>query len=93
MITTVIKRALLTERSTRAKEQQNRYTFEVALEATKHQIREAIEELFKVDVISVRTSVVPGKLRRMGAHAGYRSDWKKALVKIKQGQEIKVAEQ
>ena len=47
---------------------------------------------FKVDVLDVNTMNVPGKLRRRGAHAGYQSSWKKAIVKLKAGQEIKYAE-
>lgn len=89
----VIKKALLTERSAEMKQEQNKYTFMVAKEASKIQIREAVQSLFKVEVLNVRTSIVPGKLRRMGARMGYRPDWKKAIVRIKAGQEIKVGEQ
>jgi large subunit ribosomal protein L23 len=75
------------------KEKENKYVFAVAKDATKGQIKEAIQSLFKVEVGSVHTSIVPGKLKRMGAHSGFRADWKKAIVKIKNGQEIKIAEE
>lgn len=87
----VLRKPIVTERSTMLKEQ-NKYVFAVDLEATKGQIRESVETAFKVDVLSVRTARMPGKLRRRGAHAGYTSDWKKAIVTIKSGQEIKYAE-
>ena len=59
-----------------------KYTFEVKKSATKVQIRQAIEEIFNVKVVSVTTSVVLGKVKRMGATSGKRSDWKKATVKL-----------
>ena len=62
----VIVRPLMTERSTLLAEKETRYTFEVRLGATKGQIKKAVEELFKVDVASVRTMRLPGKTRRMG---------------------------
>ena len=59
-----------------------KYTFEVKKSATKVQIRQAIEEIFNVKVVSVTTSVVLGKVKRMGATSGKRADWKKATVKL-----------
>lgn len=59
-----------------------KYTFEVKKSATKVQIRQAVEEIFNVKVVSVTTSVVLGKVKRMGATAGKRADWKKATVKL-----------
>ena len=89
----IIKRPLVTEKAAMLKEKENKYVFAVAKEATKGQIKDAIQTLFKVEVDTVNTSIVPGKLKRMGAHSGFRSDWKKAIVKIKNGQEIKIAEE
>ncbi|HMU74737.1 MAG TPA: 50S ribosomal protein L23 [Elusimicrobiota bacterium] len=87
----VLRRPLVTERTTQLREQ-NKYVFEVDPGATKGQIREAVQSAFKVDVLDVNTMNVPGKLRRRGAHAGYQTSWKKAIVKLKAGQEIKYAE-
>lgn len=84
----IIVRPILTERSTWLKEKCNQYAFEVALPSTKGQIRYAVEELFKVKVERVRTMVVAGKMRHFGRHTGYRPDWKKALVRLQEGQKI-----
>ena len=89
----VIVRPLLTERSTIQKEKFNQYAFEVARAADKGSIRRAVQALFKVDVLAVRTMVVPGKYRRYGRGGGLRPDWKKAIVTIGKGQKIEVAEQ
>lgn len=78
----VIKRPLLTEKGTAQQEKQNTYTFEVALDANKIEIRAAIEELFNVKVADVRTSLVKGKIKRFGRTYGRRSNWKKAFVKL-----------
>ena len=88
----IIKKPVITEKATKLKEKENKYQFIVAKTATKGQIKEAIEQLFDVDVEKVRTAVLPGKLRRMGAHAGHRPDFKKAIVNIKKGQTIKIVE-
>ncbi|MBN1622300.1 MAG: 50S ribosomal protein L23 [Endomicrobiales bacterium] len=89
----IIQKPLITEKANLLKEQENKYLFRVNRLATKGQIKKAVEELFKVKVENVHTSVMPGKLRRLGAHSGYRSDWKKAIVKVKKGQEIKMVEE
>lgn len=89
----IIKRPLVTEKAAMLKEKENKYVFAVAKGASKGQIKEAIQSLFKVEVASVHTLIAPGKLKRMGAHSGFRPDWKKAIVKIKNGQEIKIAEE
>ncbi|MFA5778720.1 MAG: 50S ribosomal protein L23 [Elusimicrobiota bacterium] len=88
----IIKKPVITEKATKLKEKENKYQFIVAKDATKGQIKEAIKQLFDVDVEKIRTAILPGKLRRMGAHAGYRSDFKKAIVNIKKGQTIKIVE-
>ena len=89
----IIKKPLITEKATILREKENKYIFMVDKSANKQRIKEAIEELFKVKVEGVHTSIMGGKLRRMGAHAGYRADWKKAIVQIKKGQEIKMVEE
>ena len=89
----VIVRPLLTERSTIMKDKHNQYAFEVARGSDKTTIRRAVEALFKVDVLAVRTMVVPGKFHRYGKGGGMRPDWKKALVTIGKGQKIEIAEQ
>jgi large subunit ribosomal protein L23 len=70
------------------RETENKYVFEVLKTATKPEIKTAVEKLFNVSVESVNTMVVKGKLKRMGKFSGYRSDWKKAIVKIQDGQKI-----
>ncbi len=92
-INQIIKLPLITERSTQLKEKENKYVFMVAKNANKFQIKEAVEKLFDVDVIKVNTFVVKGKLRRLSRYQGYRPDWKKAIVKLKPGQEIKIVEE
>ncbi len=92
MTMNVLVRPLVTERSTLLKAQ-DKYVFEVATRATKGQIREAVEKVFRVEVTAVNTMNNKGKLRRrMGPRAGFQPDWKKAVVTIKKGQEIKFAE-
>ena len=66
--------------------------FEVALDANKIEIRKAIEALFKVDVLCVRTSIVRGKNKRVGRRFGRRPNWKKAVITLPKGQEIDVFE-
>jgi large subunit ribosomal protein L23 len=84
----LIRYPSITEKNTKLREMQNRYVFEVADSATKPQIKEAVEKVFDVSVVAVNTMVVKGKKKRMGRNVGYRSDWKKAIVKIKEGQTI-----
>jgi large subunit ribosomal protein L23 len=90
----IIKKPLITERATNLKALHNQYVFKVAPDSSKGDIRLAIEELFKVKVTDVRTMRVHGKFRRMGKSSGaYRPDWKKAIVSIQKGQEIKILEE
>jgi large subunit ribosomal protein L23 len=84
----VIKRPLITEKGTTKKEAERTLCFEVASEANKVEVRAAVEKLFSIKVEEVRTSNFEGKLRRRGKFAGYRSDWKKAYVKIKAGEKV-----
>ncbi|MBL7686353.1 MAG: 50S ribosomal protein L23 [Deltaproteobacteria bacterium] len=88
----IIKKPLITEKSNILKETLNQYAFQVALEANKYQIREAVESLFKVDVLDVRTLRIRGKIRRVGRNYGKRSNWKKAIVTLKEGQKIEFFE-
>jgi large subunit ribosomal protein L23 len=84
----VIKRPIaLTEKATRLKAD-NKVVFEVALEANKAQIRSAIEELFSVRVTDVNTMIQRGKRKRMGRKVGARPNWKKAIVTLREGDEI-----
>lgn len=90
MITTfdVIRRPIVTEKAHNAKDNAATLCFEVHPDANKIQIRTAVEKLFKVKVSEVRTSMFEGKLRRRGRNSGYRSDWKKAYVRLKAGQKM-----
>jgi len=92
-IRNIIKKPIVTEKAASLKEQSNKYTFAVDKDANKFQIKQAVETLFKVKVESVHTATYVGKEKRMGAHSGYRSDWKKAIVKIKKGQEIQMVDE
>src|SRR4051812_3279277 len=101
----IIKRPLLTEKGTRLKESggqggggldpesnKSQLLFEVARDANKIEIRNAVEKLWNVDVLSVRTAVVRGKEKRMGRFVGKRSNWKKAVVTIAAGQNVEFFE-
>jgi len=84
----LIRYPSITEKNTTLREKQNKYVFEVAKEASKPEIKEAVEKLFNVTVETVTTMLVKGKKKRMGRNIGFRPDWKKAIVKIKAGQTI-----
>ena len=84
----VIKRPIITEKGLTLKERDRTLCFEVDDDASKQQIQEAVERLFKVKVEAVRTMVVPGKMRRRGKYSGYRPDWKKAYVKLREGEKM-----
>jgi len=88
----VLKRPLVTEKSTLEKESMNKLHFEVERWANKIEIKRAVEEIFKVDVLQVRTMTVKGKLKRAGRHFTKRPDWKKAVVTIKPGQRVEFFE-
>jgi len=87
----VIKKTLITEKATRLRET-NRYQFEVAKSANKYQIKAAVEKLFSVNVLDVKTSNFRGKPRRLGRSSGYKSGYKKATVTIKPDQKIEIFE-
>ena len=84
----VIKKPLVTEKGQTKKDAERTMCFEVALGANKTEIRHAVEAAFKVKVEEVRTTTNAGKLRRRGRFAGYRSDWKKAYVRLKAGEKM-----
>ncbi len=83
----VIKRPLTTEKTTDA-QVFNKYVFEVAAAATKNDIRNAVETLFNVSVEGVNTAIMQGKRKRFGRTMGKRSNWKKAVVSLKDGDAI-----
>jgi large subunit ribosomal protein L23 len=78
----VIRRPIITEKGMAVKETQHTVVFEVAKEATKTEIKEAVQQIFKVKVAAVRTAIYHGKFRRRGRSEGHRRDWKKAYVKL-----------
>jgi large subunit ribosomal protein L23 len=84
----VIRRPLITEKGMGVKETEGTLVFEVAPKATKTEVKQAVELLFKVKVAAVRTASVAGKERRRGKFAGYRRDWKKAYVRLKSGEKM-----
>ena len=84
----VIKRPIITEKGLTLKENDRTLCFEVDDNASKTQIQEAVEQIFKVKVSRVRTMIVPGKMRRRGKYSGYRSDWKKAYVTLREGEKM-----
>jgi len=84
----VIRRPLVTEKGVEKKDAERTLCFEVALNANKTQVKSAVEKLFKVKVAEVRTASFEGKLRRRGRFAGYRPDWKKAYVRLKEGEKV-----
>ncbi len=87
----VLRRPLITEKSTTLVEQ-NKYAFEVARDANKPQIKDAVEKAFKVKVASVNVMHVPGKMRRAGRQRGMTSSWKKAVVTLEEGNKIELFE-
>ncbi len=84
----IIRRPVITEKGLGVKETQATLVFEVASKATKTEVKEAVEAIFKVKVASVRTANFPGKERRRGRFAGYRPDFKKAYVRLKSGEKM-----
>lgn len=78
----VIKRPMITENGAMMREMYNQYIFQVAPEANKMEIRQAVEHFFGVKVTQVRTMNYHGKIKRMGRFAGKRADWKKAIVTL-----------
>ena len=88
----VVKRPLITEKSERGREAAQQYSFEVHRDATKIQVKTAVEKLFAVHVTAIRTSIARGKNKRVGRSIGRRPNWKKATVTLKQGETISLFE-
>ncbi|MBI4798828.1 MAG: 50S ribosomal protein L23 [Desulfarculus sp.] len=88
----VVRRPLVTEKGTLAKEANNQLIFEVDRRSNKVEIRQAVEQVFKVKVLKVRTVNCEGKKKRLGRIAGKRSDWKKAYVTLAEGQSVEFFE-
>jgi large subunit ribosomal protein L23 len=84
----IIKRPIITEKGLGVKETQHTVVFEVASDATKTEIKEAVQRVFKVKVDHVRTANFHGKFRRRGRAEGFRSDWKKAYVRLADGEKM-----
>jgi large subunit ribosomal protein L23 len=88
----IIKRPLITEKSTIQKEANNQLTFEVDRKANRVEIRHAVERAFNVRVVKVQTTQMKGKLKRVGRTLGKRRDWKKAIVTLAKGDNIEFFE-
>jgi large subunit ribosomal protein L23 len=84
----IIRKPIITEKGLGVKETQRTLVLHVAPEATKTEVKEAVQQIFKVKVDTVRTANFPGKERRRGKFAGYRPDWKKAYVRLKTGEKM-----
>ncbi|HZP45240.1 MAG TPA: 50S ribosomal protein L23 [Candidatus Binataceae bacterium] len=89
---TVIVAPVVTEKGTMVSEKSNQVVFRVRPDVAKHQVRAAIEEMFKVTVVKIRTANFMGKERRRGRLVGRRPDWKKAYVTLKEGDRIEIFE-
>jgi large subunit ribosomal protein L23 len=87
-LTSVIRRPLVTEKTTILREDGRTLVLQVAADANKVQIRHAVEQLFGSKVAAVRTTSVRGKLKRQGRFAGRRPDWKKAYVRLREGEKL-----
>ena len=88
----IIRRPLVTEKSNIGREETNIVTLAVDPRANKHEIRRAVEQLFDVQVVEVRTMRMPRKSRRVGKFVGRKPEWKKAVVELAQGQSIEFYE-
>ena len=88
----VIRRPLVTEKSNIGREEQNLVTLAVDPNANKHEVRRAVEQLFDVQVVSVRTMRMPRKKRRVGKFVGRKPEWKKAIVRLAEGHSIEFFE-
>jgi len=89
MISEVLNTLIHTEKST-VDEANGKYLFWVKIKSTKHQIKKAVQDIYKVNVTKVNTNIFPGKSKRVRQQLGYTPDWKKAVVTLKQGQKIDI---
>jgi large subunit ribosomal protein L23 len=87
-LTDVIRRPLITEKTSLLREDGRTIVFEVATGANKIEVKRAIEQLLGAKVDSIRTSIVHGKVKRQGRYAGRRPDWKKAYVTLREGEKM-----
>jgi large subunit ribosomal protein L23 len=87
-VTDIIRRPVITEKTTVIREEGRTLVFQVARDANKIDIRRAVEQLLGTKVESVRTSLAHGKMKRQGRFAGRRADWKKAYVKLREGEKL-----
>jgi len=87
-LTEVIRRPLITEKTSIQREDGRTIVFQVAIDANKVEIRRAVETLLGSKVASIRTSITHGKEKRQGRFAGHRSDWKKAYVRLRDGEKM-----
>lgn len=88
----IIKRVLNTEKTTRARQAENKYFFEVDRRANKTEVKKAVEKLYRVKVVDVNTAIMHGKKRRVRWQLGITPDWKKAIVRLKIGDRIEILE-
>lgn len=88
----LLQRPLYTEKGLNLKEKENKIIFKVKKSANKSQIKKAVEQIFKVKVADVNTVNVLGKKKRVGRFTGKTSDWKKAIVTLKKGEKLELAE-
>jgi large subunit ribosomal protein L23 len=88
----VVKRPIITEKAERNREASRSFAFEVHRDATKIQVKQAVEKLFNVHVLAVRTAIARGKNKRVGRSTGRRPNWKKAFVTLKAGETIALFE-
>jgi large subunit ribosomal protein L23 len=88
----VIRKPLVTEKSNIGREERNVVTLAVDPRANKHEVKRAVQELFGVDVLEVRTMRMPSKMRRVGRYMGRKPQWKKAIVRLAEGQKIEFFE-
>ena len=88
----ILKKPVITEKSNIQKETTNQLTFEVDRRANKVEIRRAVERIFNVKVVGVRTMQMRGKIKRFGRVLGKRSNWKKAIVTLAQGEHVEFFE-
>ena len=89
----IILKPLVTEKGSRLREAGNKYLFQVARDANRIEIKQAVKAIFNVKVKDVKTIVVHGKIKRMGMFSGKRPDWKKAVVTLEEGHSIDLFEQ
>lgn len=86
----ILVKPLLTEKASIETEKTNRYVFQVLTKSNKYQIKNAVEAMFDVKVVDVKTAILPGKVKRAGRHTKKTSSWKKAYIKVQDGQKIEL---